>query len=83
MSDGGRETRAVARLPGIDIAIVHAEGQAGRGESVTILLQKTEMKPLSPLDPLGFWVQMAQIAWAPWLAVTASLWGIPRILDRK
>ncbi len=82
-TEGPRETRAVARLPGVDIAIVHTEAHEGGGESVTIMLQQTAARPISAFDPVGLWLQMTQAAWAPWLAVTASLWGIPRILDRK
>lgn len=81
--DRPRETRAMARLPGVDIAIVHTAAHDGRGESVTVMLQKTPPVQVALYDPFGVWMQMAQAAWAPWLAVTATLWGLPRIMDRE
>lgn len=76
------ETRAIARLPGIDIAIVHTAAHDGRGESVTVVLQKTPMPAMTAFDPIQFWVQATQAAWAPWLALTGSLWALPRIMGR-
>jgi hypothetical protein len=82
-SDGPRETRAVARLPGIDIAILYSDAQDARGERVTIMLEKAALPPFVPGDPVGAWLMLVRAAWAPWVAVTASLWGMPRILDRR
>jgi hypothetical protein len=77
------ETRAIARLPGVDIAIIHTPAQAGQGERVTVMLQKTALPPLAAFDPVRMWWQMTQAAWAPWLAITGSLWALPRVMDRE
>lgn len=77
------ETRAVARLPGLDIAVIHTAAQGGRGESVAVMLQKTALQPLPVFDPIRLWAEMAQAAWAPWIALNAALWGLPKFLDRK
>lgn len=78
------ETRAIARLPGLDIAILHTRAQAGQGERLAVVMQRTApLPPLALPDPVSLWLQMAQAAWAPWLALTGALWGAPRITNRK
>lgn len=70
--DGDRdETKVIARLPGLDIAILH-RGVRGGGEEVMVAL-----RAVSPLrnsrhlgeatHPLLFWMGLAQAAWNPWL----------------
>ncbi len=77
------ETRALARLPGVDIAILHTAARPGQGERVTVTLQATPLPHLIAADPFSLWLQMAQLAWTPWLAVTGSLWVLPRVMDQK
>lgn len=77
------EVRAIGRLPGIDIAIVHSPGGPGRAERLRVTIEATRFPgAVSPLafDPVGSWVQLAQLAWAPWLAMAGTLWGMPRIM---
>jgi hypothetical protein len=81
--NGAEETRAVARLPGLDIAIIHTAAHGGKGESVAVMLQKTEMPPMPVFDPIRLWAQTVEAAWAPWLAITSVLWGMPRLPDGK
>jgi hypothetical protein len=80
------ETRAVARLPGLDIAVLHRPAGAGRGERVTVTLQATAPHvalfapgPAAGLDPVGLWLQMVRAAWTPWLAMTGALWTLPQV----
>jgi hypothetical protein len=76
------EVRAIARLPGLDIAIVHVPACDGAGERVTVTMQAVPLSPVG-LDPLTYWMRMAQMAWTPWLALTGSLWAMPRVLGRR
>lgn len=81
----GGETRALARLPGLDIAILHEPAQGGAGERVTVTIQTMPL-PSGPAlagDPFALWLQMAQAAWAPWLAMTGTLWALPRIMGGR
>jgi len=82
-NDTRGETRAVARLPGMDIAILHTAARPGQGERVTVTIQATPLPQLSSADPFTFWLQMTQLAWTPWLAVTGSLWALPRVMEPK
>jgi hypothetical protein len=64
------ETRTVARLPGLDIAILHRGAHSDGGEEVMLAL-----RVVSPLrgpghlgqaaHPLLFWTALAQAAWSP------------------
>jgi hypothetical protein len=76
------ETRAIGRLPGLDIEIVHTPARPGEGERVTVTLQASGLPTLG-YDPVLQWVRLAQLAWTPWLALTGALWALPRILDRR
>jgi hypothetical protein len=76
------ETRAIARLPGLDIAILHVAARPGQGERVTVTLEATPLPALPGADPLALWMQMVQTAWTPWLALTSALWGLPRLPNR-
>ena len=77
------EVRAIGRFPGIDIAIVHSPGGPGRAERMRVTIEATRFPGAAPplaFDPVASWMQMAQLAWAPWLALTGTLWGLPRIM---
>ena len=50
-------TRATARLPGLDIEIMHWRAVFGRA--------------LEAANPFAFWAQAAQLAWLPWLETLA------------
>lgn len=72
-------TRAVARLPGLDIAVEHRRSE--HVEQISIHLQA--MPPfaafgaaLDAANPFTFWARAAQLAWLPWipwLNVTGAL----------
>ena len=70
------ETRAYARLPGLDIAVLH-RGARGGGEEVVVALRTVPSsaafgRPLGAADPLLLWMGFARMAWASWLACFAA-----------
>jgi hypothetical protein len=66
------ETRAFARLPNLDIEIVHGRSTDGNAEHISISLQAVPSFAafgnfLEATNPFLFWMRFAQTAWAPWL----------------
>jgi hypothetical protein len=71
------ETKATARLPNLDIEIVHSRSPAGDVERITISLQAAPSfaafgRFLEATNPFLFWMRFAQTAWTPWLGVSAA-----------
>jgi hypothetical protein len=65
-------TSATARLPGLDIEIVHRRSPDGEAEQLSINLQAAPSfealgRVLEAANPFAFWVAAAQLAWLPWL----------------
>jgi hypothetical protein len=63
-------TRATARLPGLDVEIVHR--QSPDAEQISITLQAMPSFEafgswLEAASPFVFWARAAQLAWLPWL----------------
>ena len=62
-------TMATARLPGLDIEIVHRRSPRGDAEQISINLQAVPSfeafgRFIEIFNPFAFW---AKIAWLPWL----------------
>ncbi len=79
------ETRAFARLPGLDIAIVHCAASGNRGEQVMIALRAMPYpEALEQLteaaDPLLFWSRLTHAMWASWLGCLATIATPPWII---
>ena len=73
----GNTTRATARLPGLDIEIIHRRSPAAEVEQISINLQavpsfETFGRFLEKTNPFAFWVQAVQVAWLPWLGAARS-----------
>ena len=70
-------TKASARLPGLNIEIVHRQSPDGDSEQISISLQAVPSleafgRFLEAANPFAFWV--GQLAWLPWLeAVRAAI----------
>jgi hypothetical protein len=67
------ETKAVARLPNLEIEIIHGRSHAGDAERLSIsVLAVPSFKAfesyLQAANPFLFWMRFAQAAWAPWLS---------------
>ena len=64
-------TRAVARLPGLEIEVAHRRSPGA--EQISIHLQAVPSfaafgRALESANPLALWVEAARLAWLPWLA---------------
>ena len=71
-------TRATARLPGLEIEIVHRRLPGTDSEQISINLQATPSfeafgRFLETANPFAFWAQAAQMAWLPWLGAARAL----------
>ena len=70
-------TRATARLPGLDIEIIHRRSPAGDAEQISINLQAVPSfeafsRYVESANPFAFWAKAVQMAWLPWLAVAQA-----------
>ena len=70
-------TRATARLPGLDIEIVHRRSTSGDAEQISINLQAVPSfeafgRFVESVNPFAFWTQVMQVAWLPWLAAAQA-----------
>jgi hypothetical protein len=75
-------TRAIARLPGLEIEIVHRSSPESDAERISIHLQATPSfeafgRFLETANPLVFWAQAAQMAWLPWMLPWTRPWARP------
>ena len=66
------ETRATARLPHLDIEVLHRRPWEGNEEQILISLRavpsfETFGRLMEASNPLLFWTRMMQTAWSPWL----------------
>jgi hypothetical protein len=71
-------TWATARLPGLDIEIMHRRAVEGGSEQISINLRpmpsfKAFARALEVANPFAFWAQGAQFAWLSWLEATRTL----------
>ena len=65
------ETRAIARLPGLDIEIVHRRPQGGSGEAIGIMLHAMPSfdalsRAMFQPNPLLLWAEVTQAMWSAW-----------------
>ena len=73
------ETRATARLPNLDIEILHRRPWEGNEEHLVVTLRAVPSfeafgRVLEASNPLLAWTRMMQTAWSPWLGgFTAAL----------
>lgn len=67
-------SRATAQLPGLEIEIVHRVSPNRDAEQISINLQALPSfeafgRWLEATNPFSFWMQAAQLFWAPWLGM--------------
>lgn len=77
------ETRAFARLPGLDVAVLHRAARGG-GEEVVVAVRTAPSfaaigRPAGFADPFLLWMGLAQAAWVSWLACFAAAGAPPWI----
>jgi hypothetical protein len=84
-------TRATARLPGLEIEIVHRR-PADDIEQISVNLQAVPSFQafedfLQTLNPFAFWARAAQMAWLPWLEVARTMMppftGVPQRVSSR
>lgn len=81
-------TRASARLPGLDIDIVHRQSPNGDWEQLSIDLRAMPSfeafgRSFEAADPYTLWLQVARLMWMPWLLTAQTMMlpaGQPRTL---
>lgn len=71
-------TRATARLPGLDIEIVHRRSPGGDAEQISINLQAVPSfeafgRFVESGNLFAFWAQAVQMAWLPWRSAAQAL----------
>jgi hypothetical protein len=74
-------TKASARLPGLDIDIIHRQSQNGDWEQMSINIRATPSfeavgRSFEAVDPFTLWMQAARLMWMPWL-LTAQAMMLP------
>ena len=68
----GHPTRATARLPGLNIEVVHRQSPAGDAEQISIYMQAMPSfeafgRFFGEAGPFAFWAEATRLAWLPWL----------------
>jgi hypothetical protein len=71
-------TRATAKLPGLEIEIVHRRPRDTEAEALSITLHAVPSfeafgRYFEAANPLAFWAQAVQMAWLPWFGVSRAL----------
>src|SRR4051794_6298860 len=62
------ETRATARLPNLDIGILHRRPWEGNEEQIVVMLRAVPSgRWLEASNPLLVWSRMMEAAWSPWV----------------
>jgi hypothetical protein len=82
------ETRAFARLPGLDFAVLHRGTRGADGEQVYIALKAAPLygalaRPMGAADPFLLWMRLMQLGWASWLACLTAASTPPWIARGK
>jgi hypothetical protein len=75
-------SRASARLPGLDIDIIHRQSPNGDWEQMSINIRAAPSfeavgRLFEAADPFTLWVQAARLMWMPWL-LTAQTMMLPQ-----
>jgi hypothetical protein len=71
-------TKASARLPGLDIDIIHRQSLHGDWEQMSINIRATPSfeaagRAFEAADPFTLWVQAARLMWMPWLLAAQTM----------
>ena len=76
------KTRATARLPGLEVEIIHRRLPGADAEQLSINMQAVPSfeafgQFLQAANPFAFWAQAAKLVWFPWLGAASAL-TLPR-----
>jgi hypothetical protein len=83
-------THAAARLPGLDIEVVHRPAHEGAPEQISIHLTAAPTfeafgRALEGANPFSFWMRGAELTWLLWREAARSFalpWAMPPSLPR-
>src|SRR5260370_42275635 len=75
---GIEATKASARLPGLDIDIIHRQSPSGDWEQTSIIIRAMPSfealgRSFEAADPFTLWVQAARLMWMPWLLTSQMI----------
>jgi hypothetical protein len=75
------ETKASARLPHLDVEIVHRRARDGAAEQILVSLQATPSfeaftQFFDTVNPFRLWANLFQMMWLPWVG------ALPRVITR-
>jgi hypothetical protein len=75
---GGETTRASARLPGLEIEILHRRAPDDSEEQIAINLKAIPSfeafgRLVGPSNPFAFWADLMRLAWAPWFEAARAM----------
>ena len=81
MNDHHRDdhtTRAIARLPRLEIEILHRRLPDGDAEQISVSLQAMPSfeafgRFVETVNPFALWVQATQVAWTSWLEAARTV----------
>ncbi len=78
------ETRATARLPHLDIELVHRRPRSGEAEMIAVTVRAVPSleavgRMLEASNPWLFWLRLVEAAWSPWLGAAMR----PRVTDDR
>jgi hypothetical protein len=73
MSHDIDETRATARLPNLEVELIHRRSPDASAEEITVRIRAFPSfaaftEALESANPFLFWTRMFELAWQPWLA---------------
>jgi hypothetical protein len=71
-------TSATARLPCLDVEIIHRRSPAGDAEQILINLRAVPSfeafsRFIESANPFVFWTRVMQMAWFPWFAAAKAV----------
>lgn len=71
------ETRAVARLPHLDVEVVHRRAWDGEAEQLSVTLRGVPSfeafgQFVEATNPFALWMGLMQAAWSPWLGLLGA-----------
>lgn len=73
---------ATARLPNIDIEVVHRRSPDGSSEQISVNVQAVPSfeavgRYLEATNPFAFWMEATQLVWMSWMQTASAMMMLP------